>query len=415
MKRYLLRAGYDPYKYYRLEDELFLGIYGCNTGNMLYCNGVVSALGDKDVKFKSTFYKTVWTEEEIDRINSEYDAFILPWADAFRREWKLNLINYKNLILKLRIPCIVIGVGLRADLEDDGFHPFEFDSEVRDFVKAVLSKSAKIGLRGRNTGNYLRHLGFKEHNDFEVIGCPSLYTKGKDYRMKDVNKMNRLAFNFNYNEPDIVSRFILKSSDSFKDSHLISQDYSELLNIYINKPAHENRIFTQEIMDRFNRQNKHRAFVNFVDWEDYLKEFDLVIGGRFHGTAAAVLAGLPHVLITLDSRMQEFAEFHNITHISVNDLKRHNWSTIFDVLDRLDFDSFHSNYDVNLTNYISFLESNHLEAKYNFNSCFQKNRKPPMKPYCVLKPLDKMKRIEKYYSNRIKNQKKDLEKYERCI
>ncbi|WP_047596347.1 polysaccharide pyruvyl transferase family protein, partial [Salmonella enterica] len=80
-----------------------------------------------------------------------------------------------QLIRKLKIPVIVTGVGLRANYEPQLDEGFSFDEDVTNFVKAVLEKSAQIGVRGQITADYLKKLGFNAELDFRVIGCPSLY------------------------------------------------------------------------------------------------------------------------------------------------------------------------------------------------------------------------------------------------
>lgn len=49
---------------------------------------------------------------------------------------------------------------------------FPFDEDVKEFIKAVLDRSAKVGIRGEITASYLKRLGFREEIDFTVMGCP---------------------------------------------------------------------------------------------------------------------------------------------------------------------------------------------------------------------------------------------------
>jgi hypothetical protein len=50
-----------------------------------------------------------------------------------------------------------------------------------------------------------------------------------------------------------------------------------------------------------------RIFGSIDDWRDALSDYDLVIGTRIHGCVLGMLAGVPPVLITHDTRTQEMA------------------------------------------------------------------------------------------------------------
>lgn len=81
----------------------------------------------------------------------------MPLADAFREDFRPVLRNYTQLIRKLKIPVVVTGVGLRANYEPQLDEGFTFDEDVTNFVKAVLEKSAQIGVRGQITADYLKN------------------------------------------------------------------------------------------------------------------------------------------------------------------------------------------------------------------------------------------------------------------
>ncbi|CAB4944788.1 MAG: hypothetical protein F2842_05430 [Actinobacteria bacterium] len=48
------------------------------------------------------------------------------------------------------------------------------------------------------------------------------------------------------------------------------------------------------------------------DWYRFLRGKRLVLGARFHGNAAAVIAGVPALQLTLDSRTAELSSFHGL-------------------------------------------------------------------------------------------------------
>ena len=116
MKKYLFRAGFDPTHIYNTSDIIEGDRFGGNTGNMVYAVGTMNVLTKDDTIVDSTYYwpewsNEEWTAEKIEQINSEYNAFIIPMADAFRPDFVTNLDAYTKLLKQLKIPCIVIGIG----------------------------------------------------------------------------------------------------------------------------------------------------------------------------------------------------------------------------------------------------------------------------------------------------------------
>ena len=94
------------------------------------------------------------------RVNEEFDAFVVPLANAFRADFKPHLDRLTALIERLRIPGVVVGVG--AQLSIDGGLTTGIEDSVEAFMRAVLERSASIGVRGDVTEKYLDHLGFEE-------------------------------------------------------------------------------------------------------------------------------------------------------------------------------------------------------------------------------------------------------------
>lgn len=146
-KKYILRTPHDPFDITPYKD-LHAHI-GKNVGNLVYVGGVTRALMVTDnTTFEQTKHRFIYTDEEIDRINQTCDGLIISLADAIRPNYIARMKNMTDLIRRLKIPCVVIGCGVRAKLEPEKDFGFPFDDDVRDFFSAVLDKSAIIGLRG---------------------------------------------------------------------------------------------------------------------------------------------------------------------------------------------------------------------------------------------------------------------------
>lgn len=174
-----------PTNVYMPEDIYLKDRTGFNNGNLAYQYSIYRTLWNDNVEIHADGLSS--NPNLAEKINENYDLYIVPLADAFREDFRPVLRNYTQLIRKLKIPVVVTGVGLRANYEPQLDEGFTFDEDVTNFVKAVLEKSAQIGVRGQITADYLKKLGFNEDIDYRVIGCPSLYTFGREIKIRELH------------------------------------------------------------------------------------------------------------------------------------------------------------------------------------------------------------------------------------
>ena len=155
MKKILIRAGKDPFKSIDPITVLDKNILGTNSGNLIYAQAMYKILNTRNTDI-STIYKH--DESQAEMINEEYDCFVIPLANAFRVSFEKQLNNITALIKKLKIPVIITGVGAQStiDYNFDKLKPLH--KSTSRFVKAVLDKSATIGVRGVFTYEYLNKL-----------------------------------------------------------------------------------------------------------------------------------------------------------------------------------------------------------------------------------------------------------------
>ena len=85
------------------------------------------------------------SDADIDRINQEYDRYIVPMADTFRKSFEENLRIYTQFIRKLTIPVIVIGVPVRYIHSHYGITSyFDFEASVQLAVEVIRSLNQRI-------------------------------------------------------------------------------------------------------------------------------------------------------------------------------------------------------------------------------------------------------------------------------
>lgn len=168
MKKYLMRTGVEPLEYKTPQDLIAKDFVGTNSGNLIYAHGIYRNLIRPDVEIHADNYRI--NLKEVEKINAEYDGYILALADAIREDFVPQLKQMTEMIRLLKIPVYLIGMGVRAAQGVDAKKlSFPFDNVVKEFVTAVLEKSTIVGLRGHITAQYLSNLGFTEGEDYMVI------------------------------------------------------------------------------------------------------------------------------------------------------------------------------------------------------------------------------------------------------
>lgn len=353
-----------PYENFDAAQVILDNAIGDNTGNLIYLNGFYRALTTDHQELIPNRYR-LRKSVHADFINETYDAYVMPFADAFRLDMVDTLKDLTHLIRKLRIPVVIVGVGLRAPMDADITREFPFDEEVKEFVKAVLDHSAKIGIRGEVTAAYLKKLGFREEIDFTVIGCPSMYTNGADLTVRQprLSTDSRISINASVVAPNNVNQFLRNVMRQIPDYYFLPQRLQELKMTfagepYIHKQKHA-KDYPDSMLDEVYRENRVRCFLNAKTWFDFLEKVDLSIGGRLHGNIASIVAGTPALLIPHDSRMKELTEFHHLPHIHAKDLRP--GQDVFELIEKIDFKSVLKDHDKNFHAYLKFLEENGIE------------------------------------------------------
>ena len=388
MPKYLIRAGFDPANYKQTDpvDCLYKIYVGGNAGNLMFAYGVMNVLQTEDTELAYS-YNWAFTDEEIEKINSTYDAYILPLADAFRPGFTKQLKSLSAAVRKFRIPVVVIGIAVRTDYEPDFTRGFEFDEAAAEFVKAVRGTGTVLGVRGSITAKYLSKLGFREGTDFVPIGCPSVYTYGLGTTTREPSSdIKRLVMNTNgYYDIGHINEFLINTFDAFPDTYLVQQIRSEFREMFIGRkwlPAFIDRssakedkmIITGERLNRLYKEDRVRFFLDIHSWINFMRGADLFVGNRFHGAVAAVLAGLPHVMIPFNARTRELTEWHHFTSLKPDEVRA--GTSVRDYLDCLDFSSFNAHRRANLDNYISFLEKNGLEHIFREKLSYEQGESP---------------------------------------
>lgn len=375
MQRIYYRGGMSPFETFTPGYILTHNVLGSNVGNFLYLNGVLrSLMVDDDTVLTPNYYNTNLYDPEY--VNENFDCFVIPLADAFRENFIGELNGLTKFVKKLKIPCYVIGVGLKAPYEPDFSQPQPQDEAVKNFVREVLDKSGCIGIRGALTGKYLETLGFVGDRDFMVIGCPSMYSHGSRLGVREpkLDENAKVCFNSNVAASVPNRKFVKLAMNEYENHYFIGQVVRELRSIYLGAPYEYKIEYNfHNITEPIYQDGRVLFFCNVPSWLDFMKDAQLTFGSRLHGCIAAILAGSPAVLITKDSRTRELAEYHHLNTIYEKDL--YNGLTLQEIAARQDFSQIGKYQKENLDRFAKFLEIN------NIPNIFQNGMDPEETPF----------------------------------
>lgn len=373
MKKILLWSVIPPFNDCTAKEILTRNLIGSNTGNLLFHHSVVRALmTDADTEFETQFSSVARNlDEAAARANETCSCFAIPLANAFRKDYIPKLEVLTQFIQRLKIPCVVIGVGVQTAAADKLKEGLLFDGQVRDFVRAVLDRSSLIGVRGEYTADYLKRLGFSEERHFSQIGCPSMYMFGGDLpetRALRLDAEASVCVNGKIDSGAEIHGFMARSCQEFPNYWYIPQRIEEIWMMYAGMPIPRRHRWNipeylpTDFGNRVLRERRSAAFLNVSAWLDFMRDKDLSYGCNIHGNIAATLAGVPAVVVARDLRVAELANFFQIPMISLEEIR--SGIGIREACERADFSGIAANHPKRFARFVDFLDRNGLEHIY---------------------------------------------------
>lgn len=364
MTRILMRGGKSPFEYISYEDTLAKNKLGTNSGNLIFAESVWRSLSTKDTTLKMNGYSA--NPKQAAEINDNYDLLVLPFANAFRTSFMAHLRNFTALIEKLNIPVVVTGVGAQAGLDATPEAIAEMGADVKDFCKAVLKRSASIGVRGEYTYEFIRSLGFSD-NEVDIIGCPSMFYYGPTLpeikKRKKLLKSHRVSMN--------VSPYVPGISKIFERNY---KYYDSLMYVPQNNESLDQILWDGKFLPKFGKvfpkttdhpmfeEDRLRMFIDTKTWLDHLREYDFVFGTRIHGNVMGILAGTPSFVMAHDSRTLELARYFEIPHKPMTDISTN--VIAHQLYAEADYGPMQKNHKARFDTWIKFLEKNSLRHIY---------------------------------------------------
>lgn len=370
MTSILLRARKGPFDVASPEETLVQNLVAQNAGNLIFSMAAHRILETAGTTVVADRFSA--EPRHARRINERFDAYVIPLANAFRPSFEPALIGMTQLIERLTIPVVVLGVGAQANLAYDLTRLKPMEPSVRTFVRAVLDRSPSIGVRGELTHDYLRGLGFR---DVEVIGCPSFFLNGADLHVEKrrpvLDRDSRLAINVS---PYVTSMgpVVAHHVERYPDLTYIAQDLDTLEMLLWGEvkadvdPADPRPI---HLAHPLFREDKVRFFADPAPWIDFLATRDFSFGTRIHGNIAALIAGTPAYVLAHDSRTLELARYFEIPHRPMP--RGEPKLDAADLYAEADYGPLNRGHAARLATFVAYLERHRLDHVF---------RSPPAEP-----------------------------------
>lgn len=348
--------------HYRPSDQY---PYIENTGNLAIGQGVYRLNTSKK-------YFAMWqtlTEEECERIRENYDGILLACANFLNPAWNFDVVT--NNLKRLAMPIIVLGLG--AQCSTSNVKDLTLTKSNIDFANVISEHSVSIGVRGAFTAEVLKNIGIENTT---VIGCPSYYITGDpNFKIHKEKDMNFKDLNFALNYTNVLNdhdKRILEAAYKYSKDIIGQMEYVEecwskgweydknnsvLMSSAPIKEITFKEAFTTDLdhVKSFCKEHFYQ-FYDVPQWINHMKKYHFVFGSRIHGSIISILAGVPAMIVTHDSRTQELAEFFNIPYILKKDIQEP--LDMRKIFDRIDYSKFNREYASKFKNFEDFLQKN---------------------------------------------------------
>ena len=367
MKIFLMGATprFDVERFDTIADRL--AQTGGNTGNQLIAYGLLKPL---------IFEEVAWDFRiGPERVSAEYDLILIAAANFLFPGF--NFGGMADFIERTDLPVAIVGVGAQSK---DYSPRIALQPGTERLMRVVAERAPIIGVRGSFTAEVLAEM--KIHN-VQTVGCPSYYMNGaggalsREGRLSEKPKVavnaSRDVFGHAFDAQkmrEVVSGLI-KEAIRYDGIFVAQTEREEMIladgagvdetDAALEKLSHVFADFIPDARSLKSWAKDHsRVYWSVEQWIEDMRDIDLVVGTRFHGAMAALLAGTPAFVYCHDTRTREMSEFLGVPSANIRDVDR---IDLRDVYDRIDPSEFNNRRAELLPSYARFLEANGLQHR----------------------------------------------------
>ncbi|WP_334050863.1 polysaccharide pyruvyl transferase family protein [Alteromonas gracilis] len=354
-----------------------------NTGNLLFNFALESLieLAGTDVRWSTP----------AEKINADGHDLLIPMANNIGKHMDLKKSGPK--LDGIEVHKTVMGLGAQFPLDanfDDAFDAIPETSKA--WLKQLCDSSevANVSVRGTLTHKVFEKLGL---GDKAVpLGCPSHFLSNNK-TLGQVLKAQSNALNANTLQNGIavtagnpaianlskVEQFLIELINSHKGKYIVQHPkdliclaegwYSDISDeeVELVKTRFFPSYSTQE-MKTWLRLNAS-TYVSIPQWFSDISKVDFVVGTRIHGCQLGIQAGVPAVVLHIDSRTKELCETMHIPTIEAREFQKDpSLDKLISLVQSWDWDRYDEN-RINLAKATyQFIENNNLVPTQHFKA-----------------------------------------------
>jgi len=350
-----------------LASSEILARSGHNLGNLVFHFALA-----KQLKFSER--RVSWWEDP-SVISLQGDIGVLAGANQAGAHWDAGELAGKFRLLN----CRLVMVGLGAQSPTRQILPNIPTRTLEWFVEIAARTQhgvRNIGVRGDFSRSVLEHYGLSE--SIEVVGCPSLFISplpnlGQHIqaRADTIDRIAVVAGHTGWPHLKLIEQSLVRLVAQ-SDGSYIAQSDEDLIQLCRGEaekldPAVLERCrlyLAPDLGDSafINWANRYgRLFTDVERWMEHLRQFDFVIGTRYHGVALGIQAGIPGLVIAHDSRTIELCVTTGVPYRLASNFPEE--INVPDLIEIAAFDA--TQFDQNRRNrarrYLRFMDSNEVE------------------------------------------------------
>lgn len=304
---------------------------GGNTGNILFRYGIASSVLDELVPCH-------WAEGQTLAAIDNFDAVVLGAANWLSTYHDNGNERRAQILRALDKPMICIGLGIQSSIRTS--KKLEFPQGAMDLLLTLRDLQATVLVRDEFTFDQCIHHGLTK---LAVIGCPSSFidispSQKETLLAKSKNSvlLERVTLNHGYTRRDICSHdsTLLKSVCETNGQYIVQDNLNGEINAAV-KAAHSSlfrhgrslripRVLMStksQVKQNLSTAGRNlRVYFDALQWIDSLRSSSVVLGTRIHGCIAALQAGTPSAITTIDSRTDGLAETLGVPRVKISAL-----------------------------------------------------------------------------------------------
>jgi len=355
-------------------DDLYKGV-GHNNGNLAFVYAAASHV-DNPTKFLP------W-HASVETLRKQADIIVIPCANQIGKHTELGTMATK--LEEAGLPIVAIGLGAQADSYEHDVEPTEGTLRwAHSLANNAASSYPNIYTRGAYTTSQLEKLGVR---GAMTGGCPSYFINQsanlgrkihKNWRAHDLPRGISVAGGHQawgkYRE--IEHQLISLMMDPIAPGQYVVQSMGDMIKISRGDfDAVEEKVLDnihRHTVPHYSREEFKnwckiyaKSFYDVPAWMDSLRNYDLVVGSRYHGIALALQAERMGLTITIDSRTRELCENTSVPNIAGLDMTYPLTRTSLKKAIQFDPAAYDTHRSEAAGRYVQFLEKNNIKpAKF---------------------------------------------------